>query len=98
LVQKWVIGLPRLEHSGAICVVEQSFCDAQNLPIPSSLPVSPGLPHRLWNASIAASGFELPPPQAQTRTKEMMMARMLQLARKNIPQCNVKVNDSAQVF
>jgi hypothetical protein len=41
-VQKCVVGSPIDEHRCATGVSEQSLSDAQNLPIPSSLPVSPG--------------------------------------------------------
>ena len=41
-VQKCVVLSPRLEHSGALWLVEQSESEAQNFPTPISLPRSPG--------------------------------------------------------
>ena len=57
-VQKCVCGSPRSEHSGAAWVDEQSDSDAQNFPMPSSLPVSPGWPHfEKYASGPGASGF-----------------------------------------
>jgi hypothetical protein len=64
-VQKCVVGSPIVEHSFADWVLLQSERLAQNFPMPSSLPVSPGLPHVELNASGAASGFDSPPPPPQ---------------------------------
>jgi hypothetical protein len=61
-VQKCVVGSPSDEHSFAATVLLQSERLAQNLPIPISLPVSPGLPQIELNASGAASGIDVPPP------------------------------------
>lgn len=60
-VQKCVVGSPSDEHSVADMLPEQSERLAQNFPTPTSLPVSPGMPHVDGNASTlaAASGVFL---------------------------------------
>jgi hypothetical protein len=71
-VQKNVLGSPKLEHSPAWPLLPQSSSLAQNLPTPSSLPVSPGLPHVEANASMVGAGAAsgawgvLAPPHAAT--------------------------------
>jgi hypothetical protein len=71
-VQKCVAGSPRLEHNGALEVEEQSLSDAQNLPTPRSLPVSPGKPQSESYASgLASTGFaalSFPPPVSPQAT------------------------------
>jgi hypothetical protein len=96
-VQKNVVESPRFEHSPAEPLLSQSFKVAQNLPTPSSLPVSPGLPHVDANAStagVAASGAEaacasgfggvpvlLPLQPARAKANASASASLIELAR-----------------
>lgn len=68
-VQKCASGSPIFEHSGAVVSV-QSESLSQNRPMPSSLPVSPGFPQIVWNASAGAASIDEPPssPQAELTT------------------------------
>lgn len=58
LVQKCVFGSPKLEQRLAVVEPKQSVSDAQYLPIPSSLPTSPGLPQSDAGASAALPSTE----------------------------------------
>ena len=106
-VQKCVSGSPRLEQSGALCVEPQSEIDAQYLPTPSSLPMSPGLPHFDGGVSGIASGVfpSSPPPQPITSNAmkknrldmPRLSARTIHQLRRARQPCSLSGNDNQPI-